>query len=224
MLAARARPLFARAHGKQWWMLKPLRAALEWWSEALSRRIVETRAWLPDRRLPRAFAVRRARGTAAARRGALVGGRRVAPPAEWLRRAIALAAPARGGPASSCRRLFRERNDAQIAGLEILVIAVGLSTFAEALRGCEVRIFSDSVLADGALRRGAARAFHRHGLIHGARSFALAERIHAKVDRFSSKLNMSDMPSREERGLLERLGATRLAPKIAPAFLRRGFA
>ena len=108
--------------------------------------------------------------------------------------------------------------------MEILAIAVGLSTFADALRGRKVRIFSDNAVAEGALRRGAARACDHNGLIHVAWTLALAERIHIWVDRVPSKLNISDLPSREEYRLLERLGASRAAPKIAHAFLNHSFA
>ena len=227
-LAARARPLFAHAHGWQWKISKPLRAALAWWEEVLSRRIVETRAWRPDARPP-ALLLCDARGEPPRLAAVLVSAghvsfTEVAPPEMWLRRARAPAAPAHSALASAGNRLFRERNDAQIAGLEILAIAVGLSTFADALRGRKVRIFSDNVVAEGALRRGAARAFDHNGLIHAAWTLALAERIHIWVDRVPSKLNISDLPSREEYRLLERLGATRVAPKIAPAFLHHNFA
>ena len=201
---------------------------MKWWSEVLSRRIVETREWLPDTRPP-ALLLCDARGEPPRLAAVLVSADQlsfteVAPPAEWLRRASALAAPARGDLAVARRRLFRERNDAQITGLEILAIAVGLSTFAEALRGRRVRTFFDNVVAEGALRRGAARAFDHNLLIHNAWSLALAERIQVWVDRVPSKLTISDLPSREQYGLLAKLGATRVAPTIAPAFLRNGFA
>ena len=57
-------------------------------------------------------------------------------------------------PEASTMELFRSRRDNQITSLEILSIALGVSTFAEALAGREVLIFSDNKGAEGACRKG----------------------------------------------------------------------
>ena len=58
-------------------------------------------------------------------------------------------------PAASTMQLFQSRRDNQITSLEILSIALGVSTFEATLSGREVLIFSDNKGAEGACRKGA---------------------------------------------------------------------
>ena len=50
--------------------------------------------------------------------------------------------------------------------LEILAIALGLSTFASEVRGRNVVVFSDNTGAEAASRRGSASSFDHCKLIH----------------------------------------------------------
>ena len=61
---------------------------------------------------------------------------------------------------------FQQREDAQIMGLEILAIAVGLATFANELRGRRVVVWSDNTGAESASRKGTARSWDHAVMIH----------------------------------------------------------
>ena len=61
---------------------------------------------------------------------------------------------------------FQVRDDGQIAGLEILAVAVGLSTWADRLRGRDVVIYSDNTVAEFCLKKGSAKALDHCALIH----------------------------------------------------------
>ena len=53
-----------------------------------------------------------------------------------------------GKPADKFMQKFKQRKDKQIMTLEVMAIAVGLSTFAEQLRDHKVIIFSDNTGAE----------------------------------------------------------------------------
>ena len=61
---------------------------------------------------------------------------------------------------------FIAREDGQIAGLEILAVALGLSTWADRLRGRDVVIYSDNTVAEFCLKKGSAKALDHCALIH----------------------------------------------------------
>ena len=71
-----------------------------------------------------------------------------------------------GQPASGIMERFTKRSDNQITTLEVLAIAVGLSTFGELLENRRVLIFSDNVGAEGSVRKGASKAWDQSMLIH----------------------------------------------------------
>ena len=71
-----------------------------------------------------------------------------------------------GQPALAIMERFMERSDNQITTLEVLAIAVGLSTFGELLENRRVIIFSDNVGAEGSVRKGACKAWDISMLIH----------------------------------------------------------
>ena len=56
----------------------------------------------------------------------------------------------------SCELLhsFKQRNDKQIMGLEVLSVALGLCSFGDTLRGKHVRIYSDNTGAESAIQKG----------------------------------------------------------------------
>jgi hypothetical protein len=53
--------------------------------------------------------------------------------------------------------MFANRGDNQIASLEILAIALGISTFKQKLSGRRVVIHSDNTTAEHGVRKGRAR-------------------------------------------------------------------
>ena len=61
---------------------------------------------------------------------------------------------------------FLKRNDNQITTLEILAIAVGLSSFGHMLWGRRVVIFSDNRGAEGSVIKSASKAWDQCLLIH----------------------------------------------------------
>ena len=71
-----------------------------------------------------------------------------------------------GQPASGIMERFVKRSDNQITTLEVLAIAVGLSTFGELLENRRVLILSDNVGAEGSVRKGASKAWDQSMLIH----------------------------------------------------------
>ena len=97
---------------------------------------------------------------------------------------------------------FIERRDAQICGLEMLAIALGLSSFAEELTGRKVVIYSDNKGAEAAARKGSAKAWDHAQIIHEIWTMALHLGAHLWIKRVASEDNISDLPSREVYGLL----------------------
>jgi hypothetical protein len=97
---------------------------------------------------------------------------------------------------------FQKRKDAQICGLEMLAIALGLSSFAEELRGRNVVIFSDNKGAEAAARKGTAKSWDHCQIIHEIWTMAFQIGAHLWIERVSSEDNISDLPSRTEYELL----------------------
>ena len=69
-------------------------------------------------------------------------------------------------PDDKTMRQFTARKDNQIASLEILSIAFGISTFHERITGRNVVIHSDNTVAENSVRKGSARAFDHTCLVH----------------------------------------------------------
>ena len=130
----------------------------------------------------------------------------------------------------------RKRRDNQIGGLELLAICLALSTFRTELEGAECIIYSDNTGmtslrcrpsrvaplaagAESAARSGTSRAFDHASLAHCMWKFAYSMRISIFVLRVASALNLSDLPSREDYALLQRIGQFR-PPELASIFRR----
>ncbi len=130
----------------------------------------------------------------------------------------------------------RKRRDNQIGGLELLAICLALSTFRTELEGAECIIYSDNTgmtslrsgpcrvapfaaEAESAARSGTSRAFDHASLAHCMWKFAYGMKISIFVLRVPSALNLSDLPSREDYALLERIGQFK-PPELAGIFLR----
>ena len=132
---------------------------------------------------------------------------------------------------------FQARDDGQIAGLEILAVAVGLSTWADRLRGRDVVIYSDNAVAEFCLKKGSAKALDHCASIHAfwvsvldldlrvwierapTSSAACARPRSRPVTSSAADDNLADLPSREEYHLLRALGARACQPRLARGFL-----
>ncbi|CAK0829058.1 unnamed protein product, partial [Prorocentrum cordatum] len=117
-------------------------------------------------------------------------------------------------PPEPLLRLFRERRDNQIGGLEVLSIALGLATFEPLLSGRCVNIFSDNSGSEWAVRSGAAKQFDHNCLVHSIWRMALDANCNLHVQRVASVDNIADLPSRESYSLLYRLGAEWIPPVL----------
>ena len=148
---AMLRPIFNQRLSKVGRLGSALRVALEWWKQVLSMHICEMRPWSMCESPPVHIFVD-ARGT---------------PP-----RCAAVAFLdgqyhfTDGMPSDKVMSMFQSRNDAQICGLEMLAITVGLSTYAEELRGRKVIVHSDNVGAEAATTKGTAKEWDHCQIIH----------------------------------------------------------
>ena len=120
--------------------------------DILSRRIVETRPWQTGTPAPPVFMLADARSTPARIAAVLYADGDLlfcdyAPPAELMQR-------------------FRARKDGQIAGLELLAVALGLCTWPDRLRKRNVVIFSDNTIAEFNLQKGTAKELDHCAVIH----------------------------------------------------------
>jgi hypothetical protein len=115
---------------------------------------------------------------------------------------------------------FRARKDNQIMALELLALALGLSTFGAQCRERRVRLFSDNVGAERCTKKGSAREWDHTALIHSI--WLKAARLQAQlwVERVPTEENIADLPSRESYSLLQRLGAVFVEPMLDPVFRR----
>jgi len=121
-------------------------------------------------------------------------------------------------PPSSLLEMSRSRNDDQIMGLEMLASALGLSTFEDHIKGKNVCLWSDNVGGECASRRGSAKNFDNNCIVHCLWLYAARPKLGLQVERVSSELNISDLPSREEYSFLFELGAAWVKPHLANAF------
>ena len=69
-------------------------------------------------------------------------------------------------PPAELMQRFRARKDGQIAGLELLAVALGLCTWPDRLRKRNVVIFSDSTIAEFGLKKGCAKELDHCAVIH----------------------------------------------------------
>ena len=113
---------------------------------------------------------------------------------------------------------FRRRGDNQIMSLELLALALGFSTFAAQLAGRRVRVFSDNVVAEKSTDRGSAREWDHSAIVHRLWHKAAQLGAHLYIERVPTKDNVSDLPSRQEYRLLERLKAKFVTPQLDKMF------
>ena len=121
-------------------------------------------------------------------------------------------------PPAELVQLFCVRSDAQIMGLEILAIALGLCTFGDALRNRKVLVWSDNVGAERCTLKGVAKEFDHSCLVHSIWLHAASLHASLYVSRVPTAANIADLPSREEYALLYDIGAKRVEPWLANRF------
>ena len=202
-----------------------LESALRWWRIVLAAGSCVLREWAPHARpLCRLFVDARSKPPRVA--AVLVADKRIEycdlePPAEVL-------------------ALFKKRDDGDIMSLELLSIALGLSSFAERLAGRNVEIFSDNTGllllslvaglhvvvfpcvccsgAESATRKGSSKEWDHSCIVHCIWSKALQLGTGLWISRVPSKDNISDDPSREKYDLLKKCKAIRVRPCLDPVF------
>lgn len=198
------RPLFAQQYAPlQGGKLGPLlKLALKWWRQALAKRWCETVPWSLATETVELFCV--ARSTPARVAAVLVVGSHM-----WY---------TDWEPTASVIDIFVRRADCQIMALELLAAAVALCKFADALDGRSVRVWTDNIGGEGALRSGAAKASGHNLIVHGVGLFALRKHMGLCIERVPTDDNISDLPRRESYGLMRAMGAVWAAPKLDEAF------
>ena len=106
-----------------------LHVALAWWFEVLQLEISEVHLWTPPPSAPVHL---------------YVDARSTPPRCSAVLFADGLCHFTDGEPSERLMAQFKERADGQITSLEMLAMAVGLSTFADLLHGRKVVLFSDN--------------------------------------------------------------------------------
>ena len=145
------RSIMAHAHGRSSAITAQLELSLNWWCEVLEKGITEQREWQRKRLRP----------------VHLFCDARSTPP-----RVAAILF--RDGQISFCdmqpdaKQLsyFTKRGDNQIMSLELLSIALGISTWSNQIEGRDLVIWSDNTGAEAATRKGATKQFDHNCLVH----------------------------------------------------------
>ena len=140
------RPLYKRqhSHGRHSGWNEPLELCLKWWADVLRLEIKETRRFnLDDLQSAHLFAD--ARGEPPRLAAVLLAdGKTYA--TDWE-------------PPPEVLQFFEERQDGQIMGLELLAIALGLSTFSEIFKGRRVWLWSDNTGSEYGTKKGSAASW-----------------------------------------------------------------
>ena len=117
---------------------------------------------------------------------------------------------------------FSDRRDSQIMGLELLAIVVGMTTFRQQLRGVALRVWTDNVGGEGALKKGSAFSTDHNYLVHAVWLLAALDGISLWFERVPSKQNIADAPSRNEFSEMHRLKAGWRRPVLPEQLWRPG--
>ena len=109
---------------------------------------------------------------------------------------------------------LERRGDKQITSLEIIAILLSVATFAVALKGRRVVLYSDNTGAEHATDKGSANAADHNKMVHEVWTLAfrccpfwcfvrfvpccvtIRYNMHLWIERVPSKQNISDLPSR----------------------------
>ena len=87
-------------------------------------------------------------------------------------------------------------------GLELLAIALGLSSFSLLLQNRKVVVWSDNVGSQRSTERGRAKAWDHSCIVHVLWLEAACLQMHMHVERVPSEDNIADLPSREARSFI----------------------
>ena len=196
-------PLYRQAKQSRANVSAPLRDALRWWDEVLALELHEKRQWVCPSGSPVQLFVD-ARSTPPRVAAVLMHDEQIYF-ADWE-------------PPRSLMSCFRQRADGMIMSLELLAIAFGLCTFDPLLRRRKVRVWSDNVGAETVTSKGSSKEWDYSCLVNCLWLKAAQLQIALRVDRVPSKLNIADLPSREEYSLLALLGAVRVKPVLDGPF------
>ena len=121
-------------------------------------------------------------------------------------------------PNEQLKCTLQARRDNQIMAWELLAIGLGVSTFAEKLKGRRVRVWCDIAGGESTLRAGAAKASDHNLIVHALWLHAARVGYGLWVERVASKDNIADLPSREAYKVLDGAGSG-----MGHAKGRRGF-
>ena len=202
---AMLRPIFGQRWTRSGKISKVLRTALLWWLHVLEAGVCEMREWKRQDAPPVCV---------------FVDARGVPPRCAAVAFIDGVCHFTDGMPSKAIMDRFHTRKDSQICGLEMLAIALGLSTFAEELKGRTVVVYSDNKGAEPAARTGSAKSWDHCEIIHEVWSMAVQIGAHLWIGRGSSADNISDLPSRAEYALLyEEFNAQWREPVIGKIFL-----
>ena len=121
-------------------------------------------------------------------------------------------------PPSVITNRWCARQDQQIMGLELLSIALALSTFEHLCRGRRVIIFRDNRGAECCFRNGAAKHRDHSHIVNAMWTHAALCHMHLRIERVGTHDNWSDLPSRHEYDTLVRVGAVKCEPKFGEVY------
>ena len=206
------RPIYAQQHKVNFrascgrsHVSEALRLSLRWWLEVLALELVETKVWrAPASRPLQLYAD--ARGQPPRLAAVLIDGTSMLY-TDWE-------------PHDTVLNFFRKRGDNQIMSLELLALALGLSTFSRECSNKRVRVFSDNAGAEHSARRGSAREWDHCAVVHSLWHKAAQLGMNTFIERVPTKDNISDLPSREQYELLDKLGASWRKPWLDDMFWR----
>ena len=94
-------------------------------------------------------------------------------------------------PPTSLMKIFVQRSDAQIMGLELLALALGLCTFSSVCRNRKVRTFSDNCSAEASVVRGSAKTWDHNAIVHAIWVKAAEISAHLHVERVPTEVSNS---------------------------------
>ena len=113
---------------------------------------------------------------------------------------------------------FEQRNDKQIMGMELLAILAGIETFKDKCQGARVRIWTDNIGGECALRKQACKAVDHNALVHLVWTKAAELNAGLFINRVPSCENIADGPTRPDEEIsslvLHKLGAARRDCKL----------
>jgi hypothetical protein len=197
------RPLFWQAKCKSGRISKPLRLALQWWMEVLRLQLRENIPW---------------QGSDAAPIEIFADARSTPPRVAAVMFADGESYYCDLEPSEQVVGFFEKRGDGQIMSLELLSIALALSSFAPWLQRRKVRIWSDNKGAEGSLRKGSAKKFDHTCLVHALWHRAAQLQLSMFIDRVPTDDNIADLPSREDYRLLQTMRSKQVIARLDPMF------